>query len=399
MAVGKEFDVIIVGAGPIGSATAERLAQASLRVALLEEHPEVGLPNHCSGLVSPRTLKLAGIAEEAVGLVKFDCARVWSPGGKTLWLQSDSAQAIAIDRPRFDQILAERAVEAGAHLFLGMRARRFERVNGGVRVEARAENDNHHFYAPLLIGADGANSRVARWIGREGKHETIPAFKADIAFHGAGTDSIEIFVGNAIAPGLFGWIIPLPGSAARVGIGVVETPRRYFKAFLDTVRHRFGDFTIIKERGAILPLGPGREFVDERVMLVGAAARQTKPTTGRGLYFGLRAAELAAATAIEAAGCGDFSHQTLSEYECRWQRLDGQELVYGHWLRKLLLKLSDGELDLIVQLLGIPFLRDLTRRLGDIDYPSRLFERLISALRNWTAATKIESERFVTTDV
>ena len=396
MAVGKEFDVIIVGAGPTGSATAASLAQASLRVALLEEHSRVGLPNHCSGLVSPRTLTLAGITEEAVGLAKFDCARVWSPKGKTLRLQSDSAQAIAIDRPRFDQILAERAVEAGAHLFLGTRARRFERVDGGVQVGAQVENGGCHFCAPLLIGADGANSRVARWMGKESKPEIIPAFKADIAFRGKGTDSIEIFVGNAVAPGLFGWIIPLPDGAARVGIGATETPQRYFEAFLNMVRRRFGAFTIQRQMGATLPLGPAQNFVGEHAMLVGAAAHQTKPTTGGGLYFGLRAAELAAATAIEAIECGDFSQRTLSEYERRWQRLDGQELVYGHWLRKLLLSLSDGELDLIVQLLGIPFLQDLTRRLGDIDYPSRLFEKLISTLRNWTAATKIESEQFAT---
>jgi flavin-dependent dehydrogenase len=236
-------------------------------------------------------------------------------------------------------------------------------------------------------------------MGRGCKHEIIPAFKADIAFQGMGTDSIEIFVGNTIAPGLFGWVIPLPGSTARVGIGATETPRRYFKAFLDMVRHRFGDFAIREQMGATLPLGPAQNFSGERVMLVGAAAHQTKPTTGGGLYFGLRAAELAAATAIEANECGDFSRQALVEYENRWQRLDGQELVYGHWLRKLLLSLSDGEMDLIVQLLGIPFLQDLTRRLGDIDYPSRLFEKLISTLRNWTVAKKLESELFVTTDV
>ena len=395
MAVGKEFDVIIVGAGPIGSATAERLAQASLRVALLEEHPQVGLPNHCSGLVSLRTLKLAGIAEKAVGLAKFDCARVWSPGGKTLRLQSNSAQAIAIDRPRFDQMLAERAVEAGAHLFLGIRAHRFERVNGNIQVEAQTKNGSCRFYAPLLIGADGANSRVARWMGREGKHEIIPAFKADIAFRDAGTDSIEIFVGNTIAPGLFGWVIPLQDGTARVGIGVTETPRRYFEAFLDVVRHRFGDLTIIEQRGATLPLGPAQSFVGEHVMLVGAAACQTKPTTGGGLYFGLRAAELAATTAVEAIATGDFSDRLLSQYEQRWHHLDGRELVYGHWLRKLLLRLSDNDLDLIMQLLSIPFMQNQVQQLGDIDYPSHLFDRLISMLRNWMTTTKIEREPFL----
>lgn len=390
-----EFDVIVVGAGPTGGATAETLAQASLRVLLVEEHPQVGLPNHCSGLVSPRTLKLAGVAEEAVGLARFSHARVWGPGGKTLELRSGSVQVIAIDRPHFDQMLAERAVDAGAVLLLGARACRFERVEGGVRVEAQTENGSRHFWAPLLIGADGANSRVARWLGRKQDNEIIPAFKADIAFQDAGTDSIEILIGSSVAPGLFGWIVPLRGGMARIGIGATRTTRHCFEAFLDTVRHRFGDFVIQETRGATLPLGPARNFVGDRAMLVGAAACQTKPTTGGGLYFGLRAAELAAATAIEAFELGDFSRRKLSEYEQRWHRLDGRELAYGQWLRRLFLRLSDSDLDLIVQLLGMPLAQDLIRRLGDADYPSRLFGRLTALLQHQTPTRPTGIEELV----
>jgi digeranylgeranylglycerophospholipid reductase len=388
MAAGNEFDVIVVGAGPIGSTTAENLARASLRVALLEEHPCVGLPNHCSGLISPRTLKLAGVAEESVGQAMFSRARVWGPGGKTLWLQSDSVQAIAIDRPRLDQILAERAANAGATLLLSTQARRFEHGDGRVRLEARTENGAQYLRAPLLIGADGANSRVARWMGKAHDNESIPAFKADIIFQSGGTDSIEIFVGNRVAPGFFGWIIPIQGKMARVGIGTVESSRRCFQAFLDMVHRRFGDFAIQEKRGVVLPLGPAQGFVGERVMLVGAAARQTKPTTGGGLYFGLRAAELAAATALEAVEHDDFSCEVLSKYEQRWQRLDGQELMYSHWLRRLFLQLSDGDLDLIIQLLNTPFAQDQIRRLGDIDYPSRLLGRLAALLQKQTLATR-----------
>jgi digeranylgeranylglycerophospholipid reductase len=400
MAVDKAFDVIVVGAGPIGSVTAENLARASLRVALLEEHPQIGLPNHCSGLVSPRTLKLVGVAEKTVELVQFNSARVWAPGGKTLWLQSDTVQAAAIDRTRFDQILAERAASAGAILLLGTQARRFERADGEVRVEAQTERGILDLCTPLLIGADGANSRVARWMGKKHDGEIIAAFKADVVFQGGGSDSIEIFVGNHIAPGLFGWIIPMQDSTARIGLGATKAPRRHLNAFLDMVRHRFGDFAIQEIRGAALPLGPARDFTASHVMLVGAAARQTKPTTGGGLYFGLRAAELAAATALEAVEANDFSKQMLSKYEQRWHRLEGRELMYGHWLRKLFLQLSDGDLDLIIRLLNTPFVQDQVRRLGDIDYPSRLFGRLAALLQEEAPRSGVvEAERFMSAEV
>jgi digeranylgeranylglycerophospholipid reductase len=182
------YDAIVVGAGPVGSLFAELLARASLRVALLEEHAQVGLPNHCSGLVSPRTLDVAGIPEAEVGLARFTSARVWGPGGGTLWLRSDTVQAVAVDRPRFDQFLAQRAARAGAHLMLGAKATAFRRVPGGVCVDVATRDGGTGFslYTSLLVGADGANSRVARWMGAVSGHEVIPAIKADVAFWGPG---------------------------------------------------------------------------------------------------------------------------------------------------------------------------------------------------------------------
>ena len=375
-----DFDVIVVGAGPAGSFTAGALARAELRVALLEEHPRVGLPNHCSGLVSPRTLELAGIDREHIALAPFSRARVWGPSGKTLWLQSNVVQAVAIDRPRFDQALAERAAAAGAELLLGTRARRFERTETGVRVEVQAQAGVSALTAPLLVGADGANSRVARWMGFGRKREIVPAYKADVVFHNTGSRDIEIFVGNRVAPGLFGWIIPLGGGAARVGIGATESPRRHFERYLEMIEHHFGPFSIEGTGKAPLPVEPAPGFSGDRVMLVGAAARQTKPTTGGGIYFGLRAAELAATTAVEAFEQDDFSRQTLSQYETRWHHLEGQELVYGYRLRRLFCRLSDGEFDLIVRLLSMPFVQETIGRLGDIDYASHLFSRLMALI-------------------
>jgi flavin-dependent dehydrogenase len=288
-------------------------------------------------------------------------------------LRSNSVQAIVIDRPRFDQILAERAADAGAALMLETQAHRFERLAGCVQVEARAGENILHLRAPLLIGADGANSQVGRWMGGKRKYEIIPVIKADIAFQGLGTDSIEIFVGNSIAPGWFGWIIPLQDGVARIGIGATRAPHRYLEPFLDLIRSKFGDFVVQETRQSSLPLGPARDFVADRVMLVGAAARQTKPTTGGGLYFGIQAAQLAAAAAAKALKQSDCSRPILAEYEQAWYRSGGRELVYGHWLRWGFRSLSDRGLDLLIEVFSKPWAQNWISRLGDMDYPSRLF--------------------------
>jgi digeranylgeranylglycerophospholipid reductase len=388
----NQYDAIVVGAGPAGSTLAEALARASFRVALLEEHPQVGVPTHCSGLVSPRALEIAGVPPESVALGEYSQARVWGPSGGTLWLRSESVQAIAIERGRFDRALAQRAVAAGAELMLETRARHFLREGGQIAVRASTPSGERLFRAPLLVGADGASSRVARWMGPNGRHEVIPAIKADVTFTRGGTGTIEILVGSNIAPGWFGWVIPLPGGRATTGMGAIRSPRDHFPAFLDLVRQRFGDFTLDSTHCAPIPLGPARDFVGDGVLLIGAAARQTKPTTGGGVYLGIRAAQLAAQAATCAlaqapalanarvAGSGALDHRALAAYEEAWHRLEGREVAVAHRLRTLYRRLSDRDLDWIIATAAQPWAQRLISRLGDIDFPAQLLSALLRDL-------------------
>jgi flavin-dependent dehydrogenase len=111
--------------------------------------------------------------------------------------------------------------------------------------------------------------------------------------------------------------------------------------------------------------------------LVGAAARQTKPTTGGGVYLGIRAAQLAAETAVGALEVGDTSRRTLTAYEVSWQRLEGHEVRVGGWLRQAFRRLSDRELDWIISVAGEPWAQEAICCLGDIDYPADLLSALL----------------------
>lgn len=376
-----EADAVIVGAGPAGSMAAHTLAKGGARVVVLEEHEQVGSPCHCAGLVSPRTLALADFSDSDRVLRSFDRARIWGPKGSVAWLESNEVQALAIDRTYFDRALAARAQEAGARMWLGVRAESFERVNGDVHIVAVNDKGLERLKAPILIGADGVRSRVARWFDADGDGEALPTMKADVRFDRATTDDIEIFVGNQIAPGWFGWIIPIGDGLARLGLGGrCLDLRRRFAAFLDLVRQRFGSFKLLDQRGWLIPVRPASQISFDHGLLVGDAARQAKPSSGGGIYMGMRAGMLAAETALEAFGSGNLEHDTLCRYETSWLEQEGDELRYNHWLRSIYDRMSDDEIDQLVSLCNRPWARLLIRRLGDIDFASKLFKPVHLAL-------------------
>src|SRR6266540_2199438 len=103
-----DCDVAVVGAGPAASRTARNLARAGLRVRLLEEHRRVGVPSHCSGLISPRTLREAEIGEDAI-IHRITGAFVHTANGGEVALGGGQTRAVAIDRVGWDETLADQA--------------------------------------------------------------------------------------------------------------------------------------------------------------------------------------------------------------------------------------------------------------------------------------------------
>lgn len=96
-----------------------------------------------------------------------------------------------------------------------------------------------------------------------------------------------------------------------------------------------------------IPLKPLNRTYTERLIVVGDAAGQVKPTSGGGIYYGLLCAEIAAGTLHEALESGDLSANSLARYERRWKQKLGRELKTGYWARKLFEHLSDRQIDRI----------------------------------------------------
>jgi digeranylgeranylglycerophospholipid reductase len=112
----------------------------------------------------------------------------------------------------------------------------------------------------------------------------------------------------------------------------------------------------------VLPLRPVPKSYRDRILLVGDAGGFTKPTTGGGIFYSLLTASLAADTLIEAFRAERFDETVLERYERRWHERLGYDLRVGDWLRQLLVKCSDAELERLVLAVAADDVRAVIRR-------------------------------------
>src|ERR1700687_378043 len=153
----RDFDVLIVGAGPAGSFAAERLASAGTKVALFDGRPD-GEPKACGGGVTAKALKAWPHLLDAVGRTIYELD-MYAPSGRVLHLKLDEPFAV-YSRRAFDSYLRDRAVAAGAHLFQEkISSRRIAKTETAWTIKAA---DGAERSGKILVGADGANSPIAK---------------------------------------------------------------------------------------------------------------------------------------------------------------------------------------------------------------------------------------------
>jgi len=377
-----DVDVLVVGAGPAGSTAAFRLARSGYSVRVVEEHPKVGYPVQCAGLVSQRVLDLAGSTSFVRRSVRG--ASVFGPSLESISFRAESPRAFVIDRAGLDIFLADRAAKAGAEIRTSTRFDAVESVQGDRSlVHLRGpEGSMESVRARLVIGADGVASAVARAFRLRRPVEVLPAFEAEFPESPGDADTVEVYLGRSFAPGLFGWWIPDGSGGARVGVAADAdgTPARtYFDHLLDYLTRRFGRRLVSPTAYLVsgIPIGTLPRTHARGVVLVGDAAAQVKPLSGGGIFTGMRCAEIAADVVAGALAKGDVSESSLAEYDRRWRAELGEEFRRALYLRRLFTRLSDDELDRVVHALKGAHLAATIVAFGDIDFPTHVARELL----------------------
>jgi menaquinone-9 beta-reductase len=370
-AMNERYDVAIVGGGPAGATAAAYLAREGVRT-LLVDKATFPRDKSCGDAVCTKSVRilrelgLLAAVEREIGVRSFSQSFV-GLRGESLTLpfverrgeSVEPAFAYVIRRERFDNVLfqhakAQKEVTVVEGFAMTSLLRDGERVAGLVGTAGGAEK---RFAASIVIGADGAMSRVAEEVSaydfRDKQHDHwIGAFR--IYFKGVrdlGT-SMEIHFLDELLPGYF-WIFPVGNGEANVGAGMVETELQgrggkrkinLRRATYDLIanhprfRERFTGATEVPGsfKGWQLPCGSERrKLAGAGWMLTGDAASLVDPFSGEGISNAMHSAKLAAACAVAALRDGTFGAGGLRAYEKQvWAEL-GDELDTAYKLQRL----------------------------------------------------------------
>ncbi|MDI6887617.1 MAG: NAD(P)/FAD-dependent oxidoreductase [Candidatus Thermoplasmatota archaeon] len=363
------YDVAIVGASAIGCYTAKLIAEKGFSVILLEEHCEIGYPVQCAGLVSPRVIEITN-AKRAI-LKEFKSAKIRS-SNEELFVEAKDTKAVAIDRAKFDKILAKEALNKGVELLLGAKAISAKRISDRSKIYVQFLKDGKEdtLECNIFVGADGANSVVAKAFQLSRPKELLSGISAEIVFERE-QDYIDIFVARNLAPDFFAWVIPLNG-VAKIGLCARANTYRYFKKFLDLLNSK----KLISFNAGIIPLGLAERTYTDNVMLVGNSACQVKPLSGGGIYTGLVSAQCCAEVATQALEKGCYNAKVLKEYQRLWRSELYKELKMGLIARAFFKQLKDRDFDRILSKLNNDRTLALVSEYGDIDYHSKVIKAL-----------------------
>jgi geranylgeranyl reductase family protein len=342
------LDVAIVGGGPGGMTAARSLAAGGWAVAVFEEHQQVGLPAHCTGVLAEDVVAALNLPAEAV-LNPLSTVRFVAPAGHSFEYTTATTEAVVIDRTAFDEALARRAELAGASVFRGRRVIAVDVASGGAQLTFA---DGEPVRARSVILACGANYAFQKRLGLGMPATFLQSAQLELPAERPG--DVEIHFGSEIAPKGFAWAVPVhrsDGTFARIGVMAESDPGAYFARMIARVRDRWGvAVPDVAPKRRMLPLGSVKRTYAERVLAVGDAAGLVKPTTGGGIYYSVVSGEIAADVLGSRLAVDDLSAGAMREYEQRWRTRFQSEFTAQLALRFVAQRMRDADIDALFEL-------------------------------------------------
>ena len=368
-------DMLVMGAGPAGLYAALRAAEEGLEVLVLEEHPEIGVPTHCTGIVSGETSHFYKFPGEVV-LNRPSSCLVISPSGFVARLDDPGEDIAVLDRAAFDRALAANVREAGGVIRTSCRV---DHVRSDARFIEVETNRGERLQARSLVLGCGVTFRFHALMGSRVPSPILHTAQIEMAASPA--DALEVHVGRKVAPEGFAWLVPFRRNDMpylKAGVLLRGDASAYLETFLTrpSIASRLREAPSAPIR-RLLPLAPVARSYADRVVAVGDAAGLTKPVSGGGIFYSLLSAQFAVETLIEALAADDLSARRLSRYEARWRERLAPEIRIGRWFRDRLVRLTDREWDRLVLALASDDVQSVIKRDARFNWHSSLILSMI----------------------
>jgi digeranylgeranylglycerophospholipid reductase len=385
------YDALVVGGGPGGLYAAWRLALEGLSVVVCEEHPAIGVPVHCTGVLGTDSFEEFELPRGSI-LNSLPTIRFVSPAGLEVSYTPPDVQAVVVDRGQFDGTLAEWARSAGAELRANARVTALDITDAGVHAVAGGRAVS----ARIAILACGASYALQRRFGLGVPRRYLHTAQREVPVRTL--RDVEVHFGHEVAPGGFAWAVPVErpdGPHVRIGAMATRGADRCYARMCARIAATWG---IAGDRGGgacggeygaprlkFLPLGPIDRTFANRLLVIGDAAGLVKPTTGGGIYYSIVSGSLAADVARHALTRDRLDAASLSTYEARWRGHLSGELTSQAALREAAEAMSDPDIDALFDLAKTDGIMPIVRKTARFNQ----HRHLIRALFNHAPARKV----------
>jgi digeranylgeranylglycerophospholipid reductase len=351
------IDVVIIGAGPAGTACAKRLSENGFSVKVFDKRNEIGSPKRCGEGLSEASQQFVGKIPDRCIAQKIKGARLYAPNGRFLDAILTEG-GFVLERKVFDKWLAEEAAKAGAYVqantFVTDLLKDFNGFYSGVKGEFMGNEFEEK--ARVVVCATGAESPLRNQaLGVFSKLSLVDScIQYEMTNVDVVSDMIHIYLSGVLAPRGYVWVFPKGEHRANVGLGIVpqeKKPGVYMKEFLRE-HPEISKGSILEVNAGCVPVGGMvKDMVTNGFVLCGEAANHVNPIHGGGIKEAVISGLMAADVIGECLKKNDVSKKALSKYNDVWWEERGNHLKRVEKLRETLEKLSDQDLNDLVDAL------------------------------------------------
>ncbi|MEE9563339.1 MAG: NAD(P)/FAD-dependent oxidoreductase [Nitrosopumilaceae archaeon] len=345
------YDVVIAGGSIAGLFCAREIANSGHSVLVLEEDYEIGTPEHCGGLVSTSGLEELGIIPRSKTFDHMiESAEVFAPNGNSFTINSKKQKVAEINRRELDKQIAHQAQKNGADIKVKTSFQ--ELTNEGVRTS------DGEIKCKIVVDARGVSALVNK--DRDG---ILSSAQYEIYADWIKKGKVEVYFDQEKYPGFFSWIIPSSegtGKAGVAGRGINAADA------LENFLSKKGKYSTIRKIFAPIWIkGPIEKFVSDRLVIVGDAAGQSKPTTAGGIFSCGMAGIFAGQAIAKFLESGNKSD--LEEYQKNWKQKFGKEFEKQSFARKLLERLDNQTINKLFESITPEIVKDISEK-DDFDF-------------------------------